>query len=344
MESVTKRHIHIAKTLLLLVVGFCLFACGEPVEKKHVSGGWLNIGSERITLSSARVGNMGADAQELRRLELSLCASTIAQNGISTTGSGAVLFFNLYSATDSLEDGIYNFEEMATEAVCDSATLIIYPKSQGDTVIHRVTSGFVQVASQEWGKQIDWHMLTATGDSLVGRYTGQVFYNKHFDADTVGTLAIDTLKIALQRANVVYWGEFFQEGINYYEYYFYSTDMRHTDVGKIYSGTMFVLGVHSTSPDGPSDGVYPVSKEFENQTIYYGNKRGTSFWGTYWVRYANGNSQSRGNISKDSVRISRHGDVYRFDFQLKDQMGNIVDGTYEDEVTPLTFPEPKPLK
>lgn len=344
MELVRTRHISIAKTLLLLVVGFCLYACGEPTDVKHVSGGWLDIGSERITLSSARVGNMGSNPEGLRRMELSVCASTISQNGITTTGSGALLFFNIYSPTDSLEDGVYNFEETVDAAVCDTARLTLYPKSSGDTLCYHVVGGFLQVASQEWGKQLDWHMLTDSGDSLVGRYTGRVFYNKHFDADTVGLLVVDTLKMALQRANVVYWGEFFEEGLNYYEYYFYSTDMRHTDVGKIYSGTMFVLGVHSASADGPSDGVYPVSKEYANQTTYHGNKQGSSFWGTYWVRYANGNSQSRGNVSKDSVTISRHGDVYRFDFQLKDQMGNVVSGYYEDEVTPLTFPEPKPLK
>lgn len=330
-----------ACALLLVAASLCLVCCGNPPEVKHTSGGWFDLGTERYTLASARVGNMGADEKGLRRMELSAFASTITANGITMSGTGAVLLFNLYSATDSLEDGVYDIEALVAIGSCDTARLTIYPKSGGDTLRYDMSGGFLQVTSLEWGKQLDWHMMATTGDSLVGRYTGQVFYNKHFDADTVGYLAIDTLKIALQQANVVQWGEFFTDNLYYYEYYFYSTDMRHTDAGKFYSGTMFVLGLHSASADGPTDGVYPVSKEYADQTTYYGNKSGSSFWGTYWSRFANGNSQSRGNIAKDSVTVQRDGSNYKFNFQLRDQLGNVVTGNYDGVVEPLMFPEAK---
>lgn len=341
MEFVRKHIQQIYKALLLFVAGLLVVACGEPVEKKHQSGGWITVAGERYTLAGSRIGDVAKDDDDMHTYHLSAYTSGITMNGVTTSGRGAIMTFELFCSGDTLSDGIYNFEEMyGASDVCDSASLIVYPKSNTeDTLLYTVTGGYVQISSFDWGKQYDWHMLTQSGDSLVGHYVGAVLKNVHYDADTVGYLSVDTAKYALRRANVVSWGELFTEGSFYYEYYFYTTDMRTTDNGKLFSGLMFVLGVQSESADGPKSGTYAVSHDYENNTVLYGHKKGATFWGSYWVRYANGSSISRANVMKDSIEIDRNGNQYNITFHLKDQTGNAIDGTYNDIISPISFPE-----
>ena len=183
------------------------------------------------------------------------------------------------------------------------------------------------------------HWADAARESLLGSYHGEPYYNDSVHGDSLGYVSIDKMRYALKQGSLYHWGELFVPGIYYYEYYLYSTDMRRTDKGAYSSGFYIVLGLQSNNAELPENGIYPISRFYETETLLYGNRSGNMNWGTYWQTYYKGSVSGRATILNDSIVLTYQPDGQcLIQMNLKDQMGNKVTGEYLGNFNSYFYP------
>lgn len=334
----SKMHVivHPIKIGIILLLVVMLAACRDPKLPIGNSGSivWHDTSYALMQARVSCLGDLRGDG--LHTLMLSALGENISMNGITTSGYGAFITLAICDSMPQLRDGIYDLAgtHVSGTVSADSAVFVVWPQSNvGDSVLRHLTAGFLQVKSVDAiRKQLLFRFIDTNGDSVSGSYVGTVVYNNQAVADSVGYVEIDTLHYALRRAEMVIWGPIFLDGSNYYEYYFYPTDMLHTDGGALATGNLLIVGLQSAAGDGPATGVYPLSRIPAEHTALVGQKFGKAYWGTYWTRFANGNVIGRANITKDSVTIVHNGSHYDIAFDCRDQLGNRIRGHYSDEV------------
>ncbi len=319
--------------ILLFFMVVCLMASCHPTPITTSSGGAFTYLGERYNIKQARFEYMGiAPEHNVPVVLLQLSSSTLTVNESTLSGYGALL--NLVLLVDSAHasmqgDFLVSNSWQTMTVLADSSAMIYYTQDKKDTLYTPIGGGYLTIAPIALGKQFDLHLANLAGDSILGSYHGETYYNSSIDGDSVGYMRIDTLNYALQQGNLYHWGELFAPGIYYYEYYLYSTNMRRTDKGKYSYGCYLVLGVQSNNATLPLNGTYAVSRFYESETLLYGHKSGNMNWGTFWQTYNKGSVSGRATILNDSIELNYQPDgkcLIKID--LKDQMGNKVSGEY----------------
>lgn len=319
-------------TLALL---FLLSACKQELVSESAIGGRITYNGESYNLKASRadyLGNFYQQTNSTHTIRFYAYASTINYTESNRSGGGAIIALEFNTPTDTIMPGIYQVDTQHSHETLskDSSYLLILPqKLSNDTIFTSIADGYIMVETDPLGLKYTFKVRDHKGDSITGSYAGPVTYTRMIDGDSVGFLQIDTISYNLQHGNMIKWGPLFTETLNYYELYFYSTDLRLTDAGKIIKGLAFVVGIHTADAEEIPDGVYPVDRLFTKNTTLAGSKYGNATWGTYWNTFSNGKVLSRAFITQDSVEIVRRGDGYHIRFQLKDQTGKVLSGTYQ---------------
>jgi len=304
------------------------------VEREAQSGGNILYKAENYSLKKARCSNFGDEnAVGFNTMQLFFASNSISMNEDDISGTGTVLAMATFSLSDTLQEGIYNVENFAGEKniLRDSSYLQICTKE--DTVTVVISGGYMVVKNDlQLNKRFEFHFVTANGDSVTGNFGGAVKYNLLYNQPIVAQITVDTVDYQIQKGDFMRWGNILSSSLFYYEIYLYSADLRRTDDGKIKSGFALILGIHSTSADFPPNGVYQVSKNYEDNTLLWGTKIANGKWGTYWNLYQNGSSTASSNIQAGEISLQRDGNNFKIILNLKYQSTNTITGEYDNEL------------
>jgi hypothetical protein len=198
-----------------------------------------------------------------------------------------------------------------------------------DTLTVAISGGYMIVKNDsELNKRFEFYFVCENGDSITGHFAGAVRYNLLYDQPAVAQISVGDIDYQIQKGDFVCWGKLLDNSLYYYEIYFYSTDLRYTDAGKVKSGFVLILGMHSTKADFPLNGTYQVSRNYENNTLLWGTKIGSGRWGTYWNLYRNASSIASSSIHAGNISFERTGDKFRIILNLKDQNRNSITNDY----------------
>lgn len=245
-----------------------------------------------------------------------------------TSGNGLLLTLRSHLDTAGLRFTDYITDEGTNGILADSSSVALYPDGTGDTVVTSLTGGELSLTESALGYNALFRFLTASGDSITGRYDGPLTRSINIDGDSVGHILLDTLDIALQPSRIWAWGRLFDDNLYYYELELIASGFRYRDDGSPREGLMFTIGLHSSDSIRPAAGAYPVSEQPADMTALYGHKEKNTMWGTYWQLFENGTARRRANVTSDTVRIDWNGDVCTLQISLRDQLNNDISGTY----------------
>ena len=321
------------KKVLFLILIVCFSAC-KKVEKLAQSDGQIIYNAEKYGLKNARCSNYGDEnSVGLNTMNVFFASTSITMNEDGISGIGTVLALATFSLSDTLQEGIYYVENFAAEKniLRDSSFLKISNKE--DTVTLVISGGYMIVKNDlELNKRFEFHFVTANGDSITGHFGGAVRYNVLYDQPAVAQISVNTVDYQIQKGDFMRWGKLLNDSLFYYEIYFYSSDLRRTDTGKIKNGFAMIIGIHSKSADFPPNGTYQVSRNYENNTLFWGTKIASGKWGTYWNLYKNGSSISNSNVYAGEISFERTGNNFKITLNLKDQNINQITGEYDNEL------------
>jgi len=328
------------KNILFLTLLIVCFAACNKVIKPAQSGGKIVYNGENYGLKNARCSNFGDEnGIGLKTMNLYFASNSINMSEDGISGTGTILALAMFSLSDTLPEGIYYVENYIGEnnILTDNSYLTISSKT--DTLTLVISGGYMIVKNDlELNKRFEFHFVAENGDSVTGNYAGAVRYNLLYNQPTVAQISVDTVDYQIQKGDFVRWGKLLDNSLYYYEIYFYSTDLRRTDAGKIKSGFVLILGINSTSADFPPNGTYKISKNYENNTLLWGTKIGEGKWGTYWNLYKNGSSSASSNVYAGEILFERTENNSSSPFQvkiilnLKDQAQNLITGEYNNEL------------
>ena len=314
----------------------CVFAC-KKVEKPAQSGGKIIYKAENYGLKNARCSNFGDENfVGLNTMQLFFASSSVNMSEDGISGTGTILALATFSLSDTLAEGIYNVENFTSEKniLQDSSYLKIVTKE--DTITIAISGGYMVVKNDlALNKNFEFHFVDAKGDSITGNFAGAVKYNLLYDQPTVAQISVDNVYYQIQKGDFVHWGKMLNNSLFYYEIYLYSSDLRRTDTGKIKSGFVLILGIHSVSDTYPLNGTYQVSKHYENNTLLCGTKISNGRWGTYWNVYKNASSTANSNIISGDISFEKTENNFKIIFNLKDQNNNMITGEYNNEMNIL---------
>ncbi|MDR1543538.1 MAG: hypothetical protein LBS50_03825 [Prevotellaceae bacterium] len=321
------------KILLAISIFAAFFSC-KKIEKTAVSGGKIVYKSENLPLKNARCENFGAEQESgLKTLHLFFHSSTITMNEDETKGTGTILALEIISLSDTLQNSVYQISENFEDKTISKENSYLTIISKEDTITISLSDGYFNIENDnELSKKFSFHFISENGDSISGNFRGAVSYNLLYDMPQVAVFQIDTVNYAIQKGNMFRWGKILDKNLFYYEILFYSTNLRRTDAGKIKSGFELVLGMHSLSSDYPQNGVYLVSRTYENNTLLGGEKIGNANWGTLWNFYTNGSASKRSIVVSGDVNFERDGDNFKISLNLKDMENNTITGEYDGEL------------
>lgn len=315
----------------LLVCSFiCLVAC-ETTTSTFKNNGSFTYNEVSSSLNKARLHRYVDSVSDGIHLQLALCSPNMTMTNGVLGGYGSLLMMTIQTDSTALSSGTYTVSDAdVAETVHSSESyLLTISEDKKDTVIQYITSGSLDVSTTEQGQKYLFNFNI--NGPLNGFYEGTYTYFNDVDGEQVGTLFLGDLEVPLQRGDLMLWGSIFEPDLNYFEYYFYSTDLRYTDAGAISKGFMFVIGLQSAGEQAPIDGLYPVSRKNENQTALYGHKSGSINWGTYWINYITASATERAFVLKDSIFVSSSNAVYAFEFHCTDQLSNKITGSYNSD-------------
>ena len=279
--------------VMLWLMLLCLLAGCEKRSDNAVTGGSFTYKGERYLVKQARFEWQGDYYDNhSAMLQLTLSPATLKVNETGISGYGAMIELELViDSTATTIDGEYLVSSswQTMTMVPDSSQMVIYLQDKSDTIYMPITGGYLEVLPNALGRQLNWRLQSADGDSIIGNWQGQPVYNTIVTPDSLGYLVIaDTIPYALAQGTIFNWGELFQEGCYYYEIYLYSTTMTRSDAGAYKDGFYLVLGVQSSNAEAPESGTYPVSRFYDPGTLLYGNRQGKMNWGSYWQVYKSG--------------------------------------------------------
>lgn len=311
--------------LLVLLLIFCV-SCEKP-QNTFKDGGSLTYNGTSYALKSARLRHYLDNTTTENRLQLVLCSPTMSFANGNLSGYGDLLCITIATELSDLLPQTY---EVSTGSIIASESYWLrISTDKTDTTKTDLSTGSLKFSNTDNGQKFDFTFFEDI--PLQGFYEGTVTYNNDIDGVQVGTVVMGDSIIPLQKGDLMFWGPIFAEQLNYYEFYFYSCNLRHDDSGAINQGLMFVVGLHSEDATAPAEGTYPISRKNEHQTALYGHKSGNANWGTYWVHYRSASAQQKAFVMRDSVAFSRDGDSYKFTFQCTDQLDNLITGTYNGD-------------
>ena len=323
------------KNFFLLILSIILiFSSCKKTEKQILSGGKIVYNAENYILKKARCANSGDEnSVGLNTMNLFFASSSIKMDEDGISGTGIVLALTTFSLSDTLQEGVYNIENFVSEKniLSDSSYFKIITKE--DTLTVKISGGYMEIKNDlELKKRFEFHFISENGDSVTGYFAGAVPYNLMFDQPAVAQIMVDAVEYQIQKGDFVRWGKLLTDTLFYYEIYFYSTNLRRTDAGKIKNGFMLILGMHSLTDNYPTNGTYRVSRNFENNTLLWGTKIGNGRWGTYWNLYRNGSSTATSNIFTGEIEFEKSENNFKIRLNLKDQNNNIISGEYDNEL------------
>lgn len=309
-----------------LVLGFLLVLCAscEKPQNDFKDSGSFTYNGISYTLKSARLQHYSDSTTADNRLQLVLCSPTMSFANQKLSGYGDLLCITI--STDSSTLLPQNYEISTGSIIASESYWLQISSNKIDTTKIYLSTGSLQVSDTDNGQKYVFTFFDEP--TLQGSFEGKVTYNNAIDGSQIGEVVIGDSIVPLQKGDLMFWGSIFAEQLHYYEFYFYSCDLRHDDAGAINQGLIFVVGLHSENDSLPNEGTYPIRRRNENQTALYGHKSGNANWGTYWVNYRGASAQQKAFVMRDSVAFSRIGDKYEFTFQCIDQLDNLITGTY----------------
>ena len=316
----------------------CVSAC-KRVEPQAQSGGKIVYNGESYGLKNVRCSNFGDEnSVGFNTMNLYFASNSISMNEDNISGTGTVLALATFSLSDTLPEGIYYIENFEGEKNILSEISYLKISTKEDTVTVAISSGYMEVINDsKLSKRFEFHFVAENGDSITGYFAGAVKYNLLYDQPTVAQISVDTVVYQIQKGDFVSWGKLLNDSLCYYEIYFYSTDLRRTDEGKIKSGFALIVGIHSLSSTFPQNGTYQVSRHFEDNTLLWGTKIGNGKWGTYWNLYKNGSSETNANVVLGEISFEKLEDNFKIILNLKDQNQNLIVGEYDYELNFVDF-------
>jgi len=302
--------------LLLLLVG-----CKKNEEV--VSQGSFSLDGTSYSITAVRVDHVDYANADFSDFILKA----------SFTGyQGKVCFYMSAPDNDFIPGQTY------TTLFADSLSRIVVLSREGDTTQIVDISGATlkvdtiadETAAGKNYLQYAFTLVTDGHGTVEGSFIGQHTVNYTVDQPSYGNLFFDTIACGLARPSLYGWGHMFSDKTNYFELKFFSSAARFSDNGKIKQGVQFVVGLHSFQELYPAMGSYPVSLIAEEQTTYFGHKEGNAMWGTYWQTFYSSSVVGKANILADTLHVVRcTSDSITLQFNLKDQLGNRVQGTYD---------------
>lgn len=329
-------------SLIALSVALFVISCKEKDEVYY-----LKYKDQSFEITSARVLRDGRlEGTDLQTIKLYLYTEKISFDVTEEKGSGASLKMELCLDTSDIKAGVYdvinqnvNFAMLPGEKNDEGKYLGSYFKQmyssqiKKDTSVVCIKSGYLTIGETDDENRNEFvvRLLTERGDSLSGTFKGVHSYINNVDGRKVGEISIGDSIFALQRGDMMLWGDKFAEGINYYELFFYSTNMRTTESGKFQKGLVLVLGLNSKNTDEPADGTYPLSRGIADQTAWTGRKDNNIDWGCYWYNYITGTTVTKAFINKNSISLKKNANKYDITFQCVDQLGDTIKGYYSSD-------------
>lgn len=304
-------------TYYLLLVGCLLtsLVVGCKKEPTTATGGSLQYDGQNYPIKSVRQRCYIDTLSGQQRIEVAFCSPKMSFADGKMVGTGALVVLTMACDSDHLVVGQYD--------ILPDSYAIIIADDKSDTICHTIDGGSLEVSSTENGRQYAF----AAG-SITGSYTGTCTYNYDIDGAPCGQITINDSIVPLQEGDLLLWGPIFDDNLHYYEFYFYSCNLRHTDAGAIKQGIAFVVGLHSANTDAPANGTYPIGSANLDQTAMYGHRSGNNSWGTYWTNYLTASTQTKANVLTGNIAITSENGKYTFTFDCADQLGNKITGTH----------------
>jgi hypothetical protein len=326
------------KNILFFLLISLFFPACKKIEKQISSGGKIIYNAENYALKNARCSNFGSESTSgLNAMNLFFAAHSITMNEDAISGTGAILAISTFSLSDTLPDGIYNVEDFVSEKNILKESSFFKIISKDDTLTVKISSGYMLIQNAPLlNKRFEFHFVTENGDSITGDFMGTVIYNSLYDKPAVAQFSVDTIDYQIQKGDFVSWGKLFSDSLFYYEIYFYSTNFRRTDAGKIKSGFVLTLGFNSLSENFPPNGTYAVSRKIENNTLLWGTKIANGRWGSYWNLYKNASVTANFNILSGNITFEKRENNFKIVLNLKDQNNSIL-GEYNNELNIKDF-------
>ncbi len=327
---------------ILSLILLCLSSCKD---KEDVY--FLKYKKQQFEITAARVlRTRSVEKTNLQSIKLYLHTKDITFNVEEERGQGAVLKLELNLDSSDIKAGHYDvLDEPINFAITPGAKndegkylgsyfkQMYASKIKKDTSVVLVRSGSLEITpvDAEYKNDFFVRLTTEHGDSISGHFKGAHAFVNNVDGAKVGEVCIGDSVFALQRGDMMLWGDIFAEGINYYELFFYSTDMRASEVGKFQKGLVLVLGLNSSNATEPSDGKYPLSRSVADHTAWTGRKNENIDWGCYWYNYITGTIVEKSFINKNSISLQKNGDKYDVTFECIDQLGDTISGYYSSD-------------
>lgn len=305
------------RTLHLVAIGCLLMSLVAACKKTTTTttGGALQYNGQTYTLKTARQRCYRDTISGQQRIDAAFCSPKMSFADGKMTGTGALVVLAVACDSDNLVIGQYD--------ILPDSYAIIVADDKSDTTRHHIDGGTLDVTATDNGVQ-----YTFTAGELTGSYTGTYTYNYDIDGTPCGYISLNDSIVPLQEGDLLLWGPIFDDNLHYYEFYFYSCNLRHTDAGAIKQGTAFVVGLHSANTTAPDDGTYPIGSANLNQTAMYGHRSGNNSWGTYWTHYLTASTQTKANVLTGNIALTNDNGKYVFTFDCTDQLGNKITGTH----------------
>ncbi len=286
-------------------------------EREFVSSGSLQYNGQNYTLKTVRNHFYIDSITSEKRTNIAFCTPKMSFTDGKMNGTGALVMLTIASDSSKLCGNVHEILETSY------ATIISDDKT--DTTTIALTSGTVKIEKTEHGLRYEF---TVNNGALNGNYEGEPITFYDIDGEQIGELQIGDSIVPLQRGDLMLWGPIFAENLNYYEFYFYSCNLRYTDKGAIQQGLALIVGLHSDNNDAPTNGTYPIGSNVLNQTALYGHKINNKDWGTYWLDYRSTTAQAKTNVLSENISLTHENNIYNFQFDCIDQHGNKITGNY----------------
>ncbi len=325
------------KIALLFAATALAVSCKHDNEVTLTQTGSMSYQGQTYALRTFRLAiDTVADGLYISDIQFAPSILSITDGRISGNGPLLSLRAHLDSAGLRFTDYLIDDSGEANTLLADSSAVTMYPDGTGDTVVNPISGGELSLTESALGYNASFRFLTASGDSITGRYNGPLTRSIGIDGDSVGHIVVDTIRTSLQPSKMWAWGRLFGDAY-YYEIELLSSDFRYRDDGSPLRGLMFTVGLHTSDSIRPADGAYPISESPVASTAFYGHREKNTTWGTYWQLFENGTARRRANVTSDTVRISWNGNICAMQINLTDQLNNVIYGAYKS-VTEIINP------
>ena len=320
--------------LATLIVLVSAISCKKD-PPKLISSGSFSYNDVQYNISMLRVEHKDYTADSAYVLRLTVYPSTYKISETTSSGFGTVIDLYFIANNNDFARGVYPLASIDTLP----SMLYFYPEiidknAQYDTTSVWVSSGTLIVDTFPELEFMSYTLefVTASGDSIVGKYRGKHIHNYSVDQKGYGSLQVDTIECSLSHPSIIHWGKLFGD-VNYSEIVFYNTSARFTDAGKMRDGVQLVIGLTTTTDDDKTyieSGIYPITTDYSTpHTALYGHKLKSTPWGTYWQQMYKSSVTGKANVLEGEVEIEYISDnEISLTISATDQLKNNINATY----------------